>query len=306
MGGVAGSAQTVTDCVSVVDVNDYTEKVGAIIGAVEEWTEITGNYYLVSGKDLGAVDGISYDEVASALRLEALLALEGIPEEFAKNKVEFLFEDGSIQTVLLTPGENLAETDIPALPQKEGYRASWEGMDSLIVNFDKVYQIKYTELETIIESKEKGDNNRPLLLVEGKLKQNAEVSVAESTATCIPAENQTMVKHFMLLTEGCEGTLKVRYQLPKEYDSEYLHLFVWKNNQWQKMSFEVDGSYMVFDAEAGNTNIAILYQRTFKIGELITAGAAALLFIIILIVLLVRGGKKRRALKAAKKSVTAK
>lgn len=310
VGGVAGCADIVTDCVSVVAIDGYSEKAGAIIGDIEEWTEIARNYYLVSGKDIGAIDGISYDEVARALELDAFLQLEGIPEEFAKNKVEFLFENGSIVTVLLTPGENLPEKDIPDLPQKDGYNAIWGGLDSLTVNFDKVYQVEYIELDTIIESKEKGYNNRPLLLVEGDLKQNANVAVAESTATCIPTKRQTLVEHFRLVVQGTEGIVKVRYQLPKDYDSEHLHLFVWKEQQWQKISFEMDGSYMVFELEESNANIALLYQRTFQVKGIILVGGSSLVLCLLLFVLLIRGGKKRRAarnrkLNSARKSAAA-
>ena len=302
VGGISGAADIVTDCVSVVAMEGYTERVGAIIGPVEEREEVARNYYLVSGKDIGAIDGISYNEVARALELDALLALEGIPEEFAKNKIEFMFENGTIQTVLLTPGENLKEADVPSIPAKSGYRASWKGLDSLIVNFDKVYEIEYVALETIVESKERGYNDRPLLLIEGKLGEEAEVFTKKSTVTCIPSEKQTLVDEFKLVMTEVEGTIKVRYQLPKDYDSKHLHLFVWHNDQWNKTAYEVDGSYMLFDVETDNVNIAIIYQRTFEILDLILVGAGILLLLIILIAVLVRRGKAKRQAKRERKA----
>ena len=295
VGGISGCAEVVTDCVSVVEIRDYTEKVGALIGAVEEWTEIARNYYLVSGKDLGAVDGISYDNVARALELDALLAMEGIPEEFAKNKVEFLFEDGTIQTVLLTPGDNLSESDIPEIPQKDGYAASWEGLDSLEIDFDKVYTVTYSTIDTIIQSENMGDNGRPLFLAEGKLSQNAKAYTVSCGVNCIPAENQILVETLRLVTEGSEGNLTIRYQMPKDEDEKLLHLFVWSGNEWQEREFQKDGSYMVFQLEKAVADLAIIAQKPFPFMELGVAGVGALLLLWLLWSLLVKHGKKKKA-----------
>ena len=63
---------------------------------------------------------------------------------------------------------------------------------------------------------------------------------------------------------------------------------------------------MLFDVEDSETNVAIIYQMTFEIFDLVLIGAGTLLFFIILISVLVRRGRAkrqaRRERKAAKKA----
>ncbi|MBQ7360244.1 MAG: MMPL family transporter [Lachnospiraceae bacterium] len=283
VGGIAGCAKIVTDCHSMVSIFAYTEKTGALIGSVEEWDEIARNFYMVSGKDIGAVDGISYDAAARPLKLEAFLALESLPEDFEKIKVEFLFEDGTQKTVLLTPGEPLLEKDIPSIPDKEGYVASWDGLNSLHIDFDQVFTVVYSAIDTIIQSEEMGENGRPLFLIEGTLTKDAKVHTSKSKVDCFPQERQTLVEHLHLEVEGSEGPITVRLQIPIDQDKENLKLFVAKESEWQQVDAVIDGSYMVFDLDRSKADLALISITPLPILECVVIAVVILLVVVVLI-----------------------
>ena len=294
VGGISGCAKTVTDCHSMVSIPVYTEKRGALIGAVEEWDEIARNYYMISGGDIGAVDGISYDAVARPLELQDFLALENLPEDFANIKVEFLFEDGTQKTVLLTPGEPLLEKDIPAIPVKEGYVASWDGLESLNLDFDKVFTVAYSAIASIIESEETGENGRPLFLIEGTLAQDAKVITSKGKIACIPKERQTLVEHLHLKVEGSEGAITIRLQIPSDQDKENLQLFVAGEDGWQQLGTVIDGSYMVFDLDSGEADLALISLTSLPILECIFIAVAFLLVVLLLIGILRKSAKGKK------------
>lgn len=304
VGGIAGCAKIVTDCHSMVSIIAYTEKTGALIGAVEEWDEIARNFYMVSGKDIGAVDGISYDAAARPLKLQAFLELESLPEDFEKIKVEFLFEDGTQKTVLLTPGEPLLEKDIPSIPDKEGYVASWDGLNSLHIDFDQVFTAVYSAIDTIIESEEMGENGRPLFLVEGTLTKDAKVHTSKSKVDCFPQERQTLVEHLHLEVEGSEGPITVRLQIPMDQDKENLKLFVAKESEWQQVDAVIDGSYMVFDLDSSKADLALISITPLPILEYVVI-AAVLLLVVVVLIGRIRKKRKSKGSNSASESTPA-
>ena len=89
VGGIAGSAAVVTDCRCMVALNGV-EKLGAVLGGTEDNTHddveipISGNYYLPVERDLGGIDGISYDTMSQPLKERAFFALEELPELYTQ------------------------------------------------------------------------------------------------------------------------------------------------------------------------------------------------------------------------------
>jgi hypothetical protein len=177
VGGVAGSASIVTDCLTMVELRDIREAMGAVLGAEEETMNevenpIAGNFYLSVSGDLGAIDGISYAGMAQGLALEEFLNLETLPELFRTVTIRFRFPDGTTEECPLTPGQGLNPSAIPAVPEQTGYSGVWDGLDGedlQQVLFDRLFEVKYTALKTTIASEQARVNGRPILLVDKSL-----------------------------------------------------------------------------------------------------------------------------------------
>ena len=191
VGGIAGSGKVVTDCVAQTIISGGTEKIGAILGYISRSDslaeeEISGNRYLCVGKDLGAIDGISYQNAAEAISLEALLAMEEIPQVFRSVTIRFVFADGTVQEISLIPGMALDREQIPDVPKLDGCSGYWEGLgtaDLTEILFDLTFKAAYTSHKTTIQSDKTRENGLPLFLLEGAFTDTAGVTLTESDAT---------------------------------------------------------------------------------------------------------------------------
>ena len=120
VGGIAGSATIVTDCLAMVEFSGPEERFGAILGIseappVEVEDPIAENYYAIRSADPGGIDGISYEGLAVGMEMYDFLARLGLPQLFRKVTLTFLSDDGRVWTRILKPGETLKARPEPPL-----------------------------------------------------------------------------------------------------------------------------------------------------------------------------------------------
>lgn len=308
VGGIAGSASIATDCASMVQLTTTSEKVGAILGEVTARSDVSeeeeaadkaerepveNNYYLCVGTDLGAIDGISYDGLAQPLAQAEFLALPALPSCFRSSTVIFRFPNGVEKRFTVLLGGQLDASQIPSIPEKEGYISVWEGLeDGCLTNvlFDTTIEAVYTARRTVIQSAETRENGQPLLLLQGSFSGDAAVSLTASQdfpAGTNPAESWTLT-----LSEP-EAVTAARFRLPDGLNADKVTLMVrTEADQWEERDFTVDESCIVFPLGAGDTQIAILGGSSTN--WLIPAIAAAALLAGAAVCLVLRR-KKRKA-----------
>lgn len=244
VGGIAGSAEAITDCYAMVQLSG-TEKLGAIVGYAESHDEIAENYYAIIDRDPGAIDGISYSGCAQGLGMEDFLQLD-VHDVFLQITVQFLFEDGTVHTVQLIPGQVLQETDIPAVPAKEGYTGYWEDLTTTI-SFDTVFHLAYTPHSKTLQSQQQRENGLPILLAQGNFAPGQALTATQLTDEPALQEGQAWVESWGL---DMQQELTVRYLPPAGYDAAQLQLLVRESGgQWRETAFRADGSYLVFELQ---------------------------------------------------------
>ncbi len=268
-GGIAGSAEVLSDCYAMVKLSG-TEKLGAIVGYAETRQQITENYYAIIGTDPGAIDGISYAGCAQGSALEAFLETE--PHEiFLQITVQFLFEDGTIHRVQLTPGEALQEADVPEVPSKEGYTGYWEGLTQDI-SFDTVFRLAYAPHTKTLESQQQRENGLPILLVQGAFAPGQGLTATQLTDEPALQAGQSWVESWSL---DMQQALTVRYLPPAGYDPAQLQLLVQgADGQWCAADFRRDSSYLVFSLAEEHTGFCLV-QAAPDYGPYILAACAA-------------------------------
>ena len=232
------------------------EYFGAILGKADEpQTEVegpavTGNFYPLLGADPGAIDGISYDTVAQSRKLEEFLESPQTPDLFKSVTITFRQEDGTNVEVKLTPGQALPESKIPALPQKTGCTASWEGLQDTDLGYvihDMTFDALYTPHNGAIQSQQLRDGT-PLLLAEGDFPDGSVLTAEEGNAG-------SYLETWYLTVP--EGTTKLRLRLPRDMAAEDMKLLTDASGTWEEVPFTGDGSYLVFDAEPGTYSCAL-------------------------------------------------
>lgn len=266
VGGIAGKASTVTGCRSMLLLTGG-ERTGAVAGFAEalpvsggQDPSIADNYYLAVGKDIGGIDGISYESCAQPLAMEAFLGLEGLPEVFSRVTVCFRFDDGTQQSVSLAPGDALDPAQIPDVPQRDGYAGTWEGLeeaDLSCVVFDRTFCAVYTAREITLQSEILREDGRPVLLGQGDFLAGQTISLEALEQP--PAEADPVVEcwEFRLPSDG--SVTQLRYLPPREYAAEDIRLMVRSGGTWREAEAQVDGSYLLFAAGAQDDALCAVY-----------------------------------------------
>lgn len=289
VGGIAGSGAVVTDCISMVRIENGKEKLGAVLGEMASDT-VTGNVYLVTGQDMGAIDGISYSSLAEPMMLEEFLMIEGLPAVFQAVTMRFVFADGTQQTLTLTPGSRLTQEQIPQIPERAGFSGSFQGLkdaDLSHVLFDMTFTVEYAPYRTVIETETVGQNGAPVFLVEGSFTDDAVVTAAETAEAPTLKWRQTHLESWVV--KSAEGGTRVRFLAP---DGEDLLLLARKDGAWQQVDYTRDGSYLVFNMDGTEMTVALVKAADYSILYCLLGGAV-LIAAALVTVLLVRKHKKK-------------
>ena len=263
VGGIAGSAVIVTDCLSMVKFLEGNENLGAILGKQEEGfheeeTPVAGNRYLRVDGDVGGIDGISYAAVAEPMTLDAFLAQEDLPDRFRYVEVIFRYENGGESRFRLVPGEAFPEEKIPTLPGKSGYTAQWAGLEEADLEqvfFNLTFEAEYAAFDQVLAS---SDGEKPLILIQGDFMPQSELTIEDWTESVPLKDNEALLKAKTFSVSDTENIHTLRFCL---YDMEPVRtklLLLGSDNTWREAEFTVDGSYAVMALEPGDQAVALV------------------------------------------------
>lgn len=288
VGGVAGSAGIVTDCLSMSVIHGSIEKTGALLGLAEDSDAdtadpISSNFYLSIREDIGGIDGISYAGIAEPLNLEQFMSIENLPRLFDNVLVRFFFEDGSEKRVYLKPGENLEASDIPSIPAKAGHSSSWSELDpenltNIVHNIS--FTAQYTANSKVIESGKLRDK-LPLLLALGEFTEDNHLSISPASNRPDLPDYEELVECWEFELSGTAELDSLHFKLPAELEDYKLYLGD-SSAQWREAEFKTDGSYIVFDVDGDDRYIAIVHMPIQN--QLTVAVLAAALVLLLMII----------------------
>lgn len=287
VGGIAGSAATVSDCFAIVQFESGSENLGSLFGSLEALAA-SGNYYFPAPGDPGAVDGISYQGKAEAMGEEDFFSLPGLPRSFRNVTATFLFEDGSRHSMSVPYGVKLYGALFPEITA-DGYGiAAWEGPIAADehIYYDAVFTVVQTEGATILESDVTGRNHRPVFLAQGHFKLSAQLTAQRQTG-------EEALDAWAITLPESPTAITLRYQLPADANAEKIILQQSSGSDWTDTAFTVDGTYLVFTVNNDATALRLISApRDFTQLYLICAGAVVLAVLVTVIVILRKKKKK--------------
>lgn len=287
IGGVAGWGKNVYENYALVTLtSDGGEWIGSIAGDGDTDGTVEGNYYVDGG--IGAVDGITYDGQATGLSYDDFMALDQMPERFRQLQVSFLVDDNAVKTIYCEYGSSVKASEIPAIPQKDGYYYQWEDVDlSNITGNIKVHAV-YQPYHTTIAS---DDDKMASLLAEAEFYPGSKLIRTETVLTGVAApEGYQLGKAYdyeVTVPEEADVPDEVTLHLLAEGRGSLMAGMV-KDGVVELLDTEVDGSYLVFTAPAKGTIVILKKSQAWKYAA--AAGAAAVLAAVIGVVLV----KKKR------------
>lgn len=307
IGGIAGLAMKLYDCRSLVEIDAGDECIGGIAGALSEGGEALGNVFV--SETLHGIDGISYTGGAERVPFASLKALEDVPAEFLDLKLVFQADGKVIKTIRFEYGDSIDQSEIPAVPEKEGYTGSWPEFDLSKLTFSRTLEAVYTPLDTSVASAEGRDGGvQALVLVEGSFKPGASVEADLLSSGEVPEDapalsrgSKTIEELSVTVTGSADEAAgyRVRYLAPeKERATSTISLYVRENGgPWQEKEYDVLGNYLCFDVSSANFELFSV-ERPADMTRVIIIGAA----VVVLIMIITIGSISKRRSKPKKKA----
>ena len=303
VGGVAGFGNTITDCATLVELSSSNVCAGAIAGWADVNVEEAVERNVYVHDSLGAVDGISYAEKAAPVSYEELIARENVPEEFQYITVSFLADGELVKNVRLPYGGSLKASQIPAVPEKQGYAGSWKAFESENLRFNTTVEAEYVlHRGTIAVETTRDGSPMSILLVEGDFQE--EIRIAMKPYEGALPEELLALEAWELSMDGYtnpdgEG-YTVRFLMPQAEKGKTLDVYRLSGDEWVRQELGRSGSYVTFPAGEDSVIFAVAERDSLRWQVLpwVLAGAAALV-VLISVPVAFAGAKKREAEKKA-------
>ena len=321
VGGIAGYGAEVIGCYAVTDIAAAGKFAGGILGYTdplpnEETGLILDNHYYLAGKNLGGIDGISYEGATAPMTIEEFLAVETLDDMFRTVTIRFLVQGQEDIVLTAGLGDTLTVSQIPQLEVGEQEMYQWKlcpavtsetlGMGEAApvlyiskerltnILFDQTYEALFDAKNMVVASEEKTESGRSLALAVGAFDKDTTLHLTNITSQ-EPEVNGVAVAENWLVTMENIGVEKLHYHIPEGTDADHIDLYVKDiSGNWVQRDFTVEGSYIIFAFTHGESGFAIGVRPANNVPFAAIAVAAGAV-----VVLLLAGWnmKKRRAAK---------
>ncbi|MCI8336996.1 MAG: hypothetical protein HFI72_07580 [Peptococcaceae bacterium] len=221
VGGIAGQSKTITNCYAVVHISRADENKGAISGADSENRQDISQNYFVS-KELGGIDGISYQGRAEAASIEDYCRfIEKTFQHQATFSLTYIADDQVIATLPYTYGQPIDANLIPTVPEKKGYFGTWTSYDYTMPLYDAILTAEYERAIEILPAALKRDG-KAILLVCGAFDDNGQIAISEN-AEKTKIQGKTILASYQvtITNEAPKTSYQVRY-LPLKKNSQII------------------------------------------------------------------------------------
>ena len=320
----AGSGCTVTDCRSLVVVEDCDQFSGAISG--RDLGVFRGNYFV--SDVLRGIDRRSLSGQAEPMDYAAFCALGSVPEDFLSFTLRFVCDGRTLKTLRFDYGDSFDFSVFPSLTEQSGSYPVWDRTDLTDLRFDTVVTAEYTAYRTSLQSDAQRADGRSVFFVEGEFNETDSLTAAAQTPDpgAFPqlADNRrtALKNYFSFLSERTLPAMTVyrsvaeqwelsfprdalaehtiRYLSPEEVSMDHCAVFVRRSDgSWQPVETTSMGSYLLFTAEGENVQLAVLTTAAvWWLWAIFLALIAAAVFFIVRVV---HRKRRKKTVKSGKK-----
>lgn len=319
-----GSASTVTDCWSLVDITGCQQYEGAVSGA--DTGTFTDNYFV--SDTLAGINRQSFAGRAEPVSFDTLAAADGMPGGMTTFTLSFVSDGKVLTSRTFSYGASFDSSAYPPLPEKDGIYAHWDRTDLHDLHLDTVVTAVYDALLPTLSSEQTREDGRPVILAGGDF--NDGDTMAATALTLTPEEFHAAdgsladraANWFSYLKEGQLPPLTVNRRVAEQWrvslpddgqethtlrylpaqDASHLRLYVNDGGGWQAASCDTVGSYLSFTAGGASPEFAVVTTASVWWP---LAAAIAVCVAIVLAVLLGRRHRRRRKAAAASAPETA-
>lgn len=300
LGGIAGVADDVTNCLSMPMIMESKGRVGAVIGAYQSdddditvyhqgMSDHISNNYFVS-EELFGIDNVSYLGVAEPIEYDDLCDRA---YEFKTIRIYFVDEDYNlVDDRSYLYGQSLENLQYPSYATENGTYAEWEMLEDAEIKTNKVVRCVVAKNVTVLSSIQK-ENGKALALAEGVFTKQAELNVIKEETS---SDNKKTVAQYSITLNNANisSEQEVNIRLLQETEGNAV-IYQSVDGVLTKMPAEKIGSY--WQIRMTGDNITVIMEVT-KANEMLIfyiAGGAILLVIIVAAIIIAGKKKKKKA-----------
>lgn len=283
-----GDSSIVSGCCSMVEITEAKQYIGAISGV--NAGVFTDNHFV--SDTLAGIDRVSYAHLAEPVSYKEMQTMIKLPQSLEELTLRFVADEQVIKSQSFRYGESFDSSIFPEIPQKEGFYARWSLSDLSNLHFDTVVEANYYPYITALYSTDKRPGEHPVFFVQGQFQEKDALQTEMGIVDLIPGSEQKVLErwHLSIPADGL-ATHTVRY-LPSR---EKVQLYILKSGGWNAISSKPMGSYLAFDVDGSDIEIAVVTaDSTIRDRLTISAGVLALILIIILITKAIKAEKVKR------------
>lgn len=249
IGGVAGLGKTVTDCRSLVEIDEGSAYLGTVLGSMEEGGEVSENFF--THDTLNGINGISYLGQAEPVDFETLS--QNAPYSFTRFRLVFTADDQVVDTFDFSYGDALPQ--LPDIPEKEGYSASWPDIDYGCLTFSQTLEAEYTAYSTALTAL--GDP--PQIVAEGTFSSDSVLSALSNEEAWTDAHGaaHTGAVYTVTVTDPVQPVTAFQVQYKLSDGAADGTVWVKTSQGWAQQDAEIDGTYLVFQAEGDSVTFTV-------------------------------------------------
>lgn len=289
-GGICGKGYTMQNCISIPTILGDGEAKGSLAGIIESDGEVSTNIFV---NDIyGGIDDINYSGKADSASYEAVMAMENIPDGFHRVTLVFKADGNVIDTKNIAYNANLGVSELPSIPDKDGYYAQWpENIVSKPILQNTVVEAEYHVWIESVAGDIASQNDKPLFIAEGKFYDDNKITLSKCDTDNLSGDIEYSYAWKMRGTDVKDkGTKTCLFYIKNTSGSSEVWYRDNADSGWVKADAKEHGSYMTAEIPY-EADFAVIHKESSNMIYYICGGAAAC--IIVLAVIIIKKRKKR-------------
>ena len=289
-GGICGKGYTMQNCISIPAILGDGEAKGSLAGIIESDGEVSTNIFV---NDIyGGIDDINYSGKADSASYEAVMAMENIPDGFHRVTLVFKADGNVIDTKNIAYNANLGVSELPSIPDKDGYYAQWpENIVSKPILQNTVVEAEYHVWIESVAGDIASQNDKPLFIAEGKFYDDNKITLSKCDTDNLSGDIEYSYAWKMRGTDVKDkGTKTCHFYIKNTSGSNEVWYRDNADSGWVKADAKEHGSYMTAEIPY-EADFAVIHKESSNMIYYICGGAAAC--IIVLAVIIIKKRKKR-------------
>lgn len=289
-GGICGKGYTMQNCISIPAILGDGEAKGSLAGIIESDGEVSTNIFV---NDIyGGIDDINYSGKADSASYEAVMAMENIPDGFHRVTLVFKADGNVIDTKNIAYNANLGVSELPSIPDKDGYYAQWpENIVSKPILQNTVVEAEYHVWIESVAGDIASQNDKPLFIAEGKFYDDNKITLSKCDTDNLSGDIEYSYAWKMRGTDVKDkGKKTCHFYIKNTSGSSEVWYRDNADSGWVKADAKEHGSYMTAEIPY-EADFAVIHKESSNMIYYICGGAAAC--IIVLAVIIIKKRKKR-------------